>query len=166
MSENININKLFDDTPEILEKEQKVTSVEDELDIPTVKVDVDIHYQKAISKGDKEDYEDDMAYARNTLLKSLGSADKILESLMKKIVANDQISVDDDTSPKIQVKYYEISTILVKSICDASKELINLHVANSKVKHDNPWVEQVENKQNNTMTTNELLKHIKEMNKA
>jgi hypothetical protein len=161
MEDNVNINKLFDEA-DVDEGIDNVTinSIEDELGIPTVKVDVDIHYEKAESKGDKEDYQDDLAYSRNVLLKSLGTADKILESLMKKIAANDQITVDDETSPRIQVKYYEITPVLVKSICDASKELINLHISNTKVKNENSWNSKEDTK-NAGETTNDVLRKLK-----
>lgn len=155
-------NKAVDDIP-------KVTPVEEELDIPKVNVNINLSYDKAVSKGDEQDYSDDISYARNILLKTLASSDKILESLMKKIVANDEMmDIDGNDFSKPQARYYEVSSLLTKAICDISKELINLHATNTKIKHENDWNKNNndvnDEKQNTGMTSMELIRHIKEAN--
>lgn len=160
MSELLDINEIM--------PQQEVTPVEDELEIPKVEVNVSIEYQKLESKGDKEDYNDDAQYVRGTLLRTIGKADKILESLMKKIVSADEMmNIEEESFSKPQAKYYEISSTLVKSICDASKELINLHATNSKIKHDNEWdnTNKENNQEKSVMSTQELIRQIKESTK-
>lgn len=160
MSELLDINEIM--------PQQEVTPVEDELEIPKVEVNVSIEYQKLESKGDKEDYNDDAQYVRGTLLRTIGKADKILESLMKKIVSADEMmNIEEESFSKPQAKYYEISSTLVKSICDASKELINLHATNSKIKHDNEWdsANKENNQEKSVMSTQELIRQIKESTK-
>lgn len=161
MNENAELEELFGKSEDSNPQTPEVVPVEEELDIPKVHIDVDLKYEKAEHKGDIEDYSDDIQYVRNILLKNLASADKILESLMKKITVNDELdSLNDTNGGRYQAKYYEISTLLIKSICDAGKELINLHSTNLKIKSDNG--EKKENDTNgNNLNVVELIRQIK-----
>jgi hypothetical protein len=154
--EKLNYKEIF---PEVI-------SIEEELDIPEVKVNVEVHFDTIESKGDKEDFVDDIHYIRTKLKNSIGQADLILNSLMKKIMVDDEISASDDNFPKAQYRYYEVSSTLLKSICDASKELINLHTTNVKTKREMDWEEksidnkeEVNNKRSGSLS--DLLKNIK-----
>lgn len=165
MADELNYEEIMKDLePSVSE----VKSVEDELEIPKVEVNVNIEYQKVESKGDKEDYKDDAQYVRGTLLRTIGKADRILESLMKKIVSADELmNIEEESFSKPQARYYEISSTLVKSICDASKELLNLHATNSKIKHENEWElkkEDTKDEANVTMSTQDLIRQIRESN--
>lgn len=116
---------------------QTVVNPEDELEIPPLKVDVKIDFEKIESIDDKTDFISDMQYLRTKLLTGIGQADQILQSLLKRINIDD--SLNGDTQPKGFYRYYEVSSQILKQICDASKELVNLHASNTKIKKDMGW---------------------------
>jgi len=162
--ENNNLDDLFGDETSVESpiQDNTVTSVEDELDIPKVNINVELKYEKAEHKGDMEDYSDDIMYIRNILLKNISSADKILESLLKKIVANDEMNDmgDSNAAMKSSPRYYEVSSLLIKSICDAGKELLNLHATNLKIKNDNGTEKKNDENNGNNMNVVELIRQI------
>lgn len=161
--ENNNLDDLFGDETSVESpvQDNTVTSVEDELDIPKVNINVELKYEKAEHKGDMEDYSDDIMYIRNILLKNISSADKILESLLKKIVANDEMNdMGDSNAVKSSPRYYEVSSLLIKSICDAGKELLNLHATNLKIKNDNGVEKKNDENNGSNMNVVELIRQI------
>lgn len=125
------------------DKEVEIQSPEDELDVPEMKVDVQVHFDKIESNGDQEDFQSDIQYLRTKLLRSIAQADKILTSLLKKISIDDEI-IDSSDTPRGYYRYYEVSTQILKQICDASKELVNLHTANMKTKKEMGWIDTLE----------------------
>lgn len=129
-------DEIFDQ--KINDFEQNTVSVEDELDIPDLKVDINVTFDSIESKGDKEDFISDMQYLRTKLLQGIAQADQILNSLMKRIKIDDELTTVD-AAPKGFYRYYEVSSQILKQICDASKELVNLHSSNTKIKKDMGW---------------------------
>lgn len=162
--ENNNLDDLFGDETSVESpiQDNNVSSVEDELDIPKVNINVELKYEKAEHKGDMEDYSDDIMYIRNILLKNISSADKILESLLKKIVTNDEMNDmgDNNAFMKSSPRYYEVSSLLIKSICEAGKELLNLHATNLKIKNDNGVEKKNDENNGNNMNVVELIRQI------
>lgn len=137
--EKLDYNDIFP-----IEKEVQVEDFNDALDIPEIKVDVNISFETPESEGDKIDFDKDIQYVRNKLLNGIGQADKILTSLLKKIIIDDETSMMPEQQSKGYHKYYEASTELLKSICDSSKELLNLHSLNLKTKKDMGWIKESE----------------------
>ena len=165
MEENTELEELFGKSEDVIPQTSDVIPVEEELDIPRVNINVELKYEKAEHKGDMEDYSDDIMYIRNVLLKNISSADKILESLLKKIVANDEMNdMGDSNAMKSSPRYYEVSSLLIKSICDAGKELLNLHATNLKIKGDNTEKKDEDNKGNN-LNVVDLIREIKSASK-
>jgi hypothetical protein len=121
----------------------EIVSAEDELDIPKVQVTVDINFEKIESKGEKDDFENDIQYVRTKLLHSIGQADKILNSVIGVITATEQTTGLNEP-PRGFHNYYDVSTQLLKSICEASKELINLHTQNLKTRESMGWMKKEE----------------------
>lgn len=145
---------------------QKVVDIEDSLEIPPLKVDVNINFDKIESIDDKTDFISDMQYLRTKLLTGIGQADQILQSLLKRINIDD--SINGDNQPKGFYRYYEVSSQILKQICDASKELVNLHTSNSKIKKDMGWTEisEVNNGDKKTSATlQDVINEIKKENK-
>jgi hypothetical protein len=122
--------------PEVLNHEPK--SPEEALDIPTVHVSVDINFEPIENKGDEENFNHDIQYVRTKLLNAIGQADHVLTSLIKLITIDEQL-VSMDQPPKGFYRYYDVSTQLLKSISESSKELINLHSNNVKIKKEMEW---------------------------
>ncbi len=141
--DKLNYEDIFS-TQEKVEIEKEVKSIEDELDIPEMKVSVDIKFDALETKSDEEDFLHDINYARTQLLKSMGQADQILQSLLKKIISDDEQMVE---VKRAAPRYYEVSSQILKSICDASKEIVALHAQNIKIKKDMEW--NIKNKVNN-----------------
>jgi len=130
---------------DVFEEKQnmEIVSVESELEIPEIKVTVDINFEKIETKGDKADFENDIQYVRTKLLHSIGSADKILNSVISVITATEE-TTGLNQPPRGFHNYFEVSTQLLKSICDASKELINLHTQNLKTRESMGWLKKDE----------------------
>lgn len=140
------------------EQEPQPEDFNSSLDIPDIKVDVNISFETPKSEGDKEDFDKDLQYVRNKLLNSIGQADQILTSLLKKIIVDDTTSMLPEQQPKGYYKYYEASTQLLKSICDSSKELLNLHSTNIKTKKEMGWIKQDDEKEKIDEKTGEVIK--------
>jgi len=138
-------------------KEIEVKSPSEQLDIPEVKVEVEIKFDPIESKGDKQDYVDDIQYVRTKLLHSIGKADKLLDNLVT-MISMDEALIEMSQPPKGYYRYYDVSTQLLKSIADASKELISLHSQNLKIKKDMEWLTESESEK-------ESEKENKEVNK-
>lgn len=136
-------------------KEIEVKSPSEQLDIPEVKIEVEIKFEPIESKGDKQDYVDDIQYVRTKLLHSIGKADKLLDNLVT-MISMDEALIEMSQPPKGYYRYYDVSTQLLKSITDASKELISLHSQNLKIKKDMKWL---------TESDKESEKDNKEVNK-
>jgi hypothetical protein len=133
----------FEDVFEEKLNKMEIVSAEDELNIPEVKVTVDINFEKIESKGEKDDFENDIQYVRTKLLHSIGQADKILNSVIGVITATEQTTGLNEP-PRGFHNYYDVSTQLLKSICEASKELINLHTQNLKTRESMGWMKKEE----------------------
>lgn len=127
-----------------MEQEVQPEDFNDALDIPEIRVDVNINFETPASEGEKIDFDKDIQYVRNKLLNGIGQADKILTSLLKKIIIDDETSMMPEQQTKGYHKYYEASTELLKSICDSSKELLNLHSLNLKTKKEMGWIKEEE----------------------
>lgn len=143
MSDNkkLDYNEIFQKDIENIQDELGITSINEELEIPEIKVTVDIKCEPIESDGDEKDFSNDVQYLRGKLLHSVGKADQILESLLKKIRIDDEMDLAQPNSSKSYYRYYEVSAQLLKSICDASRELVNLHASSVKIKKDMNWLE-------------------------
>lgn len=162
MKETLQIEDIFNKQNNELE----VKSPSEQLDIPEVKVEVEIKFDPVETKGDKQDYIDDIQYVRTKLLHSIGKADKLLDNLVT-MIAMDEALIELSQPPKGYYRYYDVSTSLLKSITDASKELINLHSQNLKIKKDMEWLKESENEDtdkkevNKKKNVNDLIKEVK-----
>lgn len=162
MKETLQIEDIFNKQNNELE----VKSPSEQLDIPEVKVEVEIKFDPVETKGDKQDYIDDIQYVRTKLLHSIGKADKLLDNLVT-MIAMDEALIELSQPPKGYYRYYDVSTSLLKSITDASKELINLHGQNLKIKKDMEWLKESENEDtdkkevNKKKNVNDLIKEVK-----
>ena len=159
--EKLEFSDIFEKTEGI---DAGIKSIESELDIPTIHVDVNLTFDAINSEGDKEDFTKDVAYVRTKLLHSIAKADNILNSLIKLMVIDDQLMAMNEP-PKGFHRYYEVSTQLLKSISDASKELISLHTQNLKIRKEmdiGTKTDKPEEKVNTKMSIQELLKKAKE----
>lgn len=152
----------FEDVFEEPEKKMQIVSAEDELNIPEVKVTVDINFEKIESKGEKDDFENDIQYVRTKLLHSIGQADKILNSVIGVITATEQTTGLNEP-PRGFHNYYDVSTQLLKSICEASKELINLHTQNLKTRETMGWIKKAEVKENDDETVNKNKSNLRDI---
>jgi hypothetical protein len=152
----------FEDVFEEPEKKMQIVSAEDGLDIPEVKVTVDINFEKIESKGEKDDFENDIQYVRTKLLHSIGQADKILNSVIGVITATEQTTGLNEP-PRGFHNYYDVSTQLLKSICEASKELINLHTQNLKTRETMGWIKKTEVKENDEETVNKNKSNLRDI---
>ena len=163
MKETLQLEDIFNKSNNELE----VKAPSDQLDIPEVKIEVEIKFDKIDSKGDKQDYVDDIQYVRTKLLHSIGKADKLLDNLVT-MIATDEALIELSQPPKGYYRYYDVSTSLLKSITDASKELINLHSQNLKIKTEMEWLkdnaseEDKDKKEvNKKKNVNDLIKEVK-----
>ncbi len=167
MNETLQFEDVFQQ-PE--KKDIEVKSIEETFDIPEVKVEVEIKFDPIETKGDKQDFSDDINYVRTKLLHSIGKADKILDNLLA-MISMDEKLIEMSQPPKGYYRYYDVSTQLLKSITDASKELINLHSQNLKIKKDMEWLEVVEVKEedkivNKKVKLNDLIRDVKNATKG
>ena len=143
-NKKLQFDDIFDQSVEDTEK--TIISAEEELDVPEMKVDVNIQFDKVESVDDETDFTHDMQYLRTKLLNSIEQADQILQSLLKRIIIDDTIAADS-TPQRGYYRYYEVSSQILKQICDASKELVNLHTSNTKIKKEMGWNQVVDNKE-------------------
>lgn len=167
MKETLQLEDIFDKSTS---NDIEVKSPSEQLEIPDVKVEVEIKFDPIVSKSDKEDFIDDIQYVRTKLLHSIGKADKLLDNLVT-MIAMDEALIEMSQPPKGYYRYYDVSTSLLKSITEASKELINLHSQNLKIKKEMEWIKEPENQEteieeskkevNKKKNINDLIKEVK-----